>query len=96
MALRISFRLPRSHRQQSLCKEKTRYDKTVTFLIRTHMSTEKENRAAEPPDSPAGPLLRYLQCKQSLQNRFLHVQKVDCCSKEKFRKLLKLEMKKGN
>ena len=52
------------------------YDKTVTFRKRTFVSTENANRAAEPPYSPAGPLLRCLQCKQSLQNWFLLIERV--------------------
>ena len=42
-----------------------KYDRTVTFLIRTHVSTKKPNSAVEPPYSPAAPLSRRIQCKQS-------------------------------
>ena len=67
-------------------RAKARYDKIVTFRKRTHVSTEKADRAAEPPYSPAGPLLRYLQCKQSLQNWFCTFRGWISFSKEKFRK----------
>ena len=76
-ALRIVFRWPRSGRHQNLHRVETRYEKTGTFLIRTYMSTEKTNRAAEPRYRPARPLLRCLQSRQRLTELILHVQRVD-------------------
>ena len=56
-ALRIVYRWSRSGRWQSIYAVHFRYDRTVTFLIRTHVSTEKAKRAAGPPYSPPRPLL---------------------------------------
>ena len=78
-ALREVCRWPKSGRQRSLYRVKSSYDRTVTFLIRTHVSTscKQATRAAKPPYSPTGPLLRCLQCEQSSQNWYLHVQRLD-------------------
>ena len=58
---------------RSFYRVKTRYDKTVTFTIRTNVSTEKADRAAQPPYRPDSG--HRLQCKQSLQNLYSHDQR---------------------
>ena len=51
VGLREVYRWPNSGRRRSLYGEKSRYDRTVTTLIRTHVSTncKQATRAAKPP-----------------------------------------------
>ena len=67
-------------------ESETSYDKTGTCLIRTQVSTEKENRVAEQFYSPTRPLLRCYQCKKAYKTDVCTFRGRILCSKEKFRK----------